>query len=208
MTPTLEQRRRNSGLATAFSFSTPTGAVNETMNKGHIIDTFSYGQNKIAMKKTGAEISEKLAVQKAIEESKRDALVKECDALRSSISEAPEQDMDEYQFKGVKSKLGFVPKLYSFEQVDAHVDVIMGSEETANPTFTTIASHKKYADEEVSSDSRWEHRQKCPMHLYNECARKLVECSVEIILVDVMMNNLQPTAKYDLNVDQLATLGF
>ncbi len=73
------------------------------------------------------------------------------------------------------------------------------------PTFTSVTDIRAGNEEVAPFYNRYND---CPLRKYNKCAREVRDLQVEIGLIDVLLGNLVPQAKYDLGLSQLAELGF
>lgn len=155
----------------------------QELKKSHIIDSFSYGDSKFSISKRGKEIKEKLL--RVLEDEKSDVsgYISKIEGLKSKIEEEPTIPFSEsyyYVIDGWEDKVPTLPLVYNYSYPDKEIS--MGQSEVAD-----------------KEDLR---------RKYNDTVFKLVQCYIEIKMVETMMDSFEDTRLYDLNVRQASMLGF
>lgn len=170
--------RFQENLFKSFGFRENEG--NE-LKKSHIINSFSYSDSKFSITKRGKEIKEKLL--KVLEDEKAEILnyTSKMETLKSEVGEEPTSLFsDDYYYlvDGWEDKIPTLPFVYNCRTQKEDIMV-----ESNSP----------------SKNLRSE---------YNDIACRLVQCQIEIKMIETMMDSFEDTRLYDLNVRQASMLGF
>lgn len=152
----------------------------ETFQKSHIADALGYSDIKFDIKGS--------AIKKALEKHKSDYVEEKADAkVKMAITldkcdDIPSENPSEYMFRGVKDRVTYIPKLFSWRTID-----------------------KEYA--EARKEGGEEEKEANYYSKYNGYAINYIEACVEIIHIDNYLANLDDKKTYQLRPNQVATLG-
>lgn len=167
------------------------------INKGELEDNFSRGDGVLVNKK-GSEIIDNLKniiLGKQLLKVDLESRIKD---LKELITAAPlAEPIDEYKYRGYQAQItGMSDCLnlkYSYQccrfTEDMDTNLVPAGSETANSYVVT----KQTAD-------------MCSK--YNDLVCQCIDTCAEICLATTMINNLDPSSKYPLNIQQLKSLGF
>lgn len=136
-------------------------------------------ESSVKIEKTGGEIKEKLKQIILDSVINKNRLFSELDQLVQNIGESPTQKLDEYELKGFRKRLTVIPYKYDYGQI--------------------------YSNQPVADISYQDNNPKCK---YNNLLREYIDLSVDCIVIKTVIDNINDTKKYSLNVDLTAKLGF
>lgn len=156
----------------------------DAIEKSDVVDAFRYDSN-IKITKTGKQLKEALSKVRETYESEKNQLAKQMNECLKQCTIAPTQDPSEYIFRGYKSQMIFIPKMFSYKECSERVESSINGENT-----TTQSEQSKCCDQ------------------YNSCAEKYIRKCVDVLFLDTLKNGLGDNEKYSLNMQQAAVLGF
>jgi hypothetical protein len=164
------------------------------IEKSHVVEAFDYSDQFI--EKKGREI--KLALVKVIEneEAEKDRAQNEMNILLAKLPIAPIDDMGEYVFHGVKSRLGFIPKRFPYHY---------GYKDSPK-AYGPMDISESFVEEKVPSVLTDEDRDN--IRKYNSCAEQYIDSCVELVKLNTLQSNLRDENTYKLSVHQASLLGF
>lgn len=154
----------------------------ETIEKSHIAEHFS---NSMKISKKGFAIKEKLQASLQEESESISGLSNKLTELKIKIGEEPTLQAKTYSswlIDGFEDKISDTPLFYEINY--------------------NIGESIEYVGENKPEDVR---------HLkdeYNNTANKLIQCKIEVVMINTMINNFDDKKSYDLDVRQAAILGF
>lgn len=164
---------------------------NEDFNKG-VVDDLGFSGKESLIKKTGAEIKEKLRNYIINVEAEKELASKELESYFKEVGLQPMGNMDSWRVNAFKTALNLVPKKYSYSQMYP---------KEAEPLNNSVYSTNKQI---VSVTPE----QRDKMGKYNRAANDYVDKCIEIIKINVVLKNFKDKESYPLTIDVAAKLGF
>lgn len=154
----------------------------ENIEKAHIIESFS---RDLIISKKGSEI--KIALEKVIQNEQNEitTLLNKMSELKIKIGDEPMVPAEKelyYTIDGFEDKITDLPMFYPW-----------GCEKSDTTGY--VGDNTPDERNQMRSD-------------YNSAASRLINCKVEIVMLNTMINNFQDNKSYNLNVRQAAVLGF
>ena len=156
----------------------------EIVEKSHIIDNF---RETFLVDKSGREIKEKILVVLQKEQEEISKYNTQLETLKIKIGEDPTENTKEtyyYLLDGFEDKVGDVPFHYKEKGV---TDI------TEQPIYTT----------DKPLEAIWETKRE-----YNCIVRKLVDCMIEIAMINTVLNSYPDNKMYKLTLREATILGF
>ena len=157
----------------------------QPFEKSEVVDSLTYNGD-IKIEKTGKEIKEQIGSLKSSIETKKNEHYQNMMMYKKQTGIEPMQDMDDYDSKGFGDKITSV-KIYGYDQKYPKQD----NNVVYPPQKQGLTIEQKEA-----------------MEGYNHCARKYIQCSVDLIVLSTLSKNLSDNKKISLRPKQAALLGF
>lgn len=177
-----------SGLVSLVNQNSPNvrniPLIESHFEKSHVVDSLMYNED-MKLEKTGKEIKSQIETVKANCEAEKNKHYQNMMVYQKQTGIVPMDSFDEYETKGLNERIGEV-KRYGYNQ-----------KYPSEKTFTSIYNNNSITPE-----------QKEAMEKYNDCARKYIQSSVDIIVLNTLSKNLSDNKKISLNLKQAALLGF
>lgn len=155
----------------------------ENIEKAHIIESFS---RDLIISKNGSEIKE--ALDKIVQKEQEEiiTLLNQMSELKIKIGEEPTVPAEKEQYytiDGFEDKITDLPMFYPWD-------------------FKNMEGDSGYVGD-TTPDERNKMRSD-----YNSIASRFVNCKVEIVMLNTMINNFEDKKSYNLNIRQASILGF
>lgn len=166
---------------------------NDDLQKGHIVDAFGYGDDKLKIEKTGKEIKAKLTPMQVEYQAEKSELKNKMDRMKEIVGEEPTRGMEDYEFRGVK--IDDPPKSYEWRKTEY--------EDVESKPMIHHAMIAQSTPAGAQSKEKAEAANK-----YNNYRYKYLELCAEIAFIEMMQRNISDTIKYSLNAKQATALGF
>lgn len=157
----------------------------ETIEKSHILEQFN---NSLTISKKGAEIKEKLQKVLQDEQEEINSLSNTLLELKIKIVDEPTltaQESCSWKIDGFEDKVSDLPMFYPWESCS----------ETLKDSVEYVGESRPEEVRKMKSD-------------YNNLASKLVDCKLEVMMLNTMIGNFEDKKVYSLNIRQAAMLGF
>jgi len=167
--------------------------------KSHVWEAFDSADNFIS--KTGKEIKEQIVGVIEEEETEKTKHLTEFTQLKSQLPLEPTKDVYEWNFRGVKSSLTDVPKQYDYDIFNYGEAKLSES-----PVINLEAPVKSI--EQGSAPTKLTPEQTKVAQKYNNLVEKYIDCQVEIVKLNTLLNNLDDNKSYKLTVHQASLLKF
>lgn len=171
----------------------------------YVIDRFDKGKlfysiNDVLadffVEKTGKEVKEKIQYIKTLDDNEAAGHVVSANELLKQCTIKPTDTncIGDYELRGTKIKFGAIPMMFSWDEVSAF------DKQNEN----NISQPVQYAQKQEVLDKKVDN----PYRLYNQHIRMYVECRVESIILDTVLNNMSDKKVYKLTAEQASKLGF
>lgn len=166
--------------------------VQETLTKANDIQKSHLanmlGSDNLKIIKKGSELKEKLntSLSKIIDE--KDSKYQQIVELKNSINCEPTDEVDEWTFQGLKSRISLAPKVFKWDDC--------------------YQKHYPQNSIDLSEDQKTENSICELKRKYNSLVRNYIEMSAEVIQIQTMIDNIEEKKNYELTVKQASTLGF
>lgn len=170
--------------------------IEEDLNKGIIIDELSSNKDFVVLK-MGSEIKLQLQNKKNQEEICKTNLLNKLVELREKIPAEPTETIPNCWLRGAVVNTINFPKQYSG-------DLLWG---TTTSSLENVALRNQLLTPEAQA-LNLDDNQKEAARQYNNILYDYVNCLVEIVHMDSLINNLTNDQMYPLTNYQLITLGF
>jgi len=166
------------------------------VKKGIVVDSFSHDKD-FKIFKTGKQLKIALERVKSEQQSVKDKCNIEMSQILKQVTYPPVEEFDEYSFHGVRSKMTYIPKRYDWDR-------FLNEKESYGVTMSTLVSgnvvDKK--DWKVPED------EKALCRKYNDEGYKYLSASVDIVMLDTIIESLEDNKKYSLSIKQAAMINF
>jgi hypothetical protein len=169
-----------------------TSIIGSYFEKSHVVDSLVYNED-MKLQKTGKEIKSQIETVKSNCEQEKNKYYQDMMIYQKQVGIAPTCNFDEYETKGLYERIGEVKK-YGYDQRYPNSNV---------KELDSAVSNSYQQENNTITDE-----QKQAMDNYNTAARKYIQYSVDIIVLNTLSKNLSDNKKISLNVKQAALLGF
>lgn len=180
-----------SGLVSLVNQNSPNvrniPLIESHFEKSHVVDSLMYNED-MKLEKTGKEIKSQIETVKANCEAEKNKHYQNMMMYQKQAGIVPMDSFDEYDTKGLSERIGEV-KRYGYNQ-----------KYQEKPDSTVF--YQQQNNNSITSEQRE------AMDKYNDCARKYIQYSVDIIVLNTLSKNLSDNKKISLNLKQAALLGF
>ena len=192
--------KKSEELDEFFSIN-PFETNTEDIVKSHVWEAFDSADNFIS--KTGKEIKEKIVG--IIEEEQTEATkqLTELTQYKTQLPLEPTEEVYEYTFRGVKSSITDIPKLFGYDTFTYGEDKLVESPTTLLNSGAGESEKKQEVKQGKFTSEQTKLAQK-----YNRCVKKYVDSQVEIVKLNTLLNNLDDNRNYKLTVHQASLLKF
>lgn len=161
----------------------------ESIEKG-IVDTLSRDS---LYKKSGEEIKVKLAESRQRQVLDKDSRLAELIAIRKQIPIEPTECIRDWQLRGILFDKNNLPKQYSY----------CTYQDDEGSCISVAARSILLTPEKALSK-----QDRVNIIKYNEILDKYISDLVELVYTDTLINNIEDKKQYELNLEQLVSLGF
>jgi hypothetical protein len=193
----------NVGGQTYFFKTKAESENNYDLEKGCVSEAFRYSDN-LKFEKNGKEIKAKIAEQIVAETANSTAMLAKITEAKKVLDDnyeacEPKEEMDEWNFRGYKSRIAFPFKMYNWIQTEWY----SGGKDSELISMPVGGSGKSHAPKSASSEEEAQARRD-----YNRAVRDYLDSLVEIATLNTISNGLDDKKKYTLNQNQFVALGF
>jgi len=165
--------------------------------KSHITEAFASHAKGPKLTKKGSDIKDKVKEVRKKEEEEVQAEQSKYTAILTQLGEnaIPNEEPDEWLFKGTKHKHTIIPKVFGYEQMYEKA-VTMDSNPSLVGGHYSKSSYKTSEEDRILCDK------------YNQAVRKFIQHNTEIHLLDTLSESLSDDQEYEFSLEQLASLGY
>lgn len=168
--------------------------VIDRLDKGKLFYNINDVLADFFVEKTGKDVKAKIQAIKTIDDTEAAGHILAANECLKNCTIKPTSDdcIGDYELRGTKIKFGTIPMMFNWDEVYAFDK----QNEVSLQTVDTYG--QKVAMKKVEN----------PYRMYNQHIRMYVECRVESIILDTVINNMDEKKKYKLTAEQASKLGF